>query len=509
MLRAVCLLWAVCWVRCYDILALFPHASISHLEAYRPLLDRLASRGHNVTVVSFFPRRGPEVATREVSLAGLVPPAVDSLSVDAVSGLGPLRDFYVISRLGLESCEAVLGSGRLASVLAESYDLVLVELFTTDCFLSAVDGLRAPFIGISSSSIFPTTGSRLGNPENPAYVPNMFLPFDDNMPFWSRVQNTVVTGLMFLSKRYYFDREADRISKKYLGDSVRPIAEIATDTSLIFSYRHYTLNGPIPLQPTVVEVGGLHVGPAKPLPQDIETFINGAKEGVIYFSLGSSIRAESLSEDKRKIFVEAFSRISQRVLWKYEGQRHPDVPDNVIISKWFPQRDVLGYRGIRLVITHGGMLTITEAVYCGIPIIGIPFFGDQGNNMAALERTGSAIVLQYESLTSDVLLKSINRILHEKSFKDNALALSVAFKDRPSSPLSTAIYWCEYVARHKKTPFSKAAAARLDWHQGWLWDVTLVLFALVALAVIFVHEASVRIVAHLGRRIASLKWKNE
>lgn len=41
-------------------------------------------------------------------------------------------------------------------------------------------------------------------------------------------------------------------------------------------------------------------------------------------------------------FVEALKDIPQRVLWKYENQNLTNLPKNVMINKWFPQRDILG-----------------------------------------------------------------------------------------------------------------------------------------------------------------------
>lgn len=44
----------------------------------------------------------------------------------------------------------------------------------------------------------------------------------------------------------------------------------------------------------------------------------------------------------QKVFVEAFGEIPQKVLWKYESENLGELPDNLKIGKWFPQRDILG-----------------------------------------------------------------------------------------------------------------------------------------------------------------------
>lgn len=42
----------------------------------------------------------------------------------------------------------------------------------------------------------------------------------------------------------------------------------------------------------------------------------------------------------QKALIDALAQIPQRVLWKYEGEME-NLPKNVMIKKWFPQRDVL------------------------------------------------------------------------------------------------------------------------------------------------------------------------
>jgi hypothetical protein len=85
--------------------------------------------------------------------------------------------------------------------------------------------------------------------------------------------------------------------------------------------------------------------------QDVKEFLDGSKHGVIVFSLGSSIRAETFPPQKRDAFIQAFSELPQRVLWKWEGQSLPGQPKNVKTVVWLPQMDVLGILFL-LVHTH-------------------------------------------------------------------------------------------------------------------------------------------------------------
>ena len=49
-----------------------------------------------------------------------------------------------------------------------------------------------------------------------------------------------------------------------------------------------------------------------------------------------------MPESKRNAFLGAFSKLKQRVLWKWESDTLPGQPSNVKLGKWLPQSDILG-----------------------------------------------------------------------------------------------------------------------------------------------------------------------
>lgn len=70
--------------------------------------------------------------------------------------------------------------------------------------------------------------------------------------------------------------------------------------------------------------------------------MDGAKEGVILFSMGSILQSSEFPEEKLQGILKALSKLKQRVLWKYEKENLPNIPPNVKILKWLPQTDALG-----------------------------------------------------------------------------------------------------------------------------------------------------------------------
>jgi glucuronosyltransferase len=76
--------------------------------------------------------------------------------------------------------------------------------------------------------------------------------------------------------------------------------------------------------------------------QDLQKFLDEAKDGVIYFRLGSSVLSDHMPQEKIRAFLEAFSELPQKILWKWESDSLPGQPANVKIGKWLPQQDILG-----------------------------------------------------------------------------------------------------------------------------------------------------------------------
>ena len=148
--------------------------------------------------------------------------------------------------------------------------------------------------------------------------------------------------------------------------------------------------------------------------QELEEFINGSGEaGFILFSFGSILRGADLPESTRKIFTSTFARLAQRIIWKWEDANGiANISSNVRVLPWLPPLlDILSHPKARVFITHGGLFSNQEAVYHGVPLIGLPVFGDQSHYMLKAQKDGYAIHLNWMTLTEDILYEAIQEIL--------------------------------------------------------------------------------------------------
>lgn len=148
--------------------------------------------------------------------------------------------------------------------------------------------------------------------------------------------------------------------------------------------------------------------------QDLQTYMDEAKNGVIFFSLGSNLRSDQLGADKINAFLSAFKELPQRILWKWESDTLPGKPDNVKLGKWLPQNDLLAHPNVRLFITHAGLLSTQEAVYHGVPIVGIPFYLDQPINVHKAVTHGAGVKLLFSQINKETVLQAIRTVIYNR-----------------------------------------------------------------------------------------------
>lgn len=109
----------------------------------------------------------------------------------------------------------------------------------------------------------------------------------------------------------------------------------------------------------------------------------------------------------------------------------------------------------------------------------MPLFGDQMDNAKRMETKGAGVTLNVLEMTSEDLENALKAVINDKSYKENIMHLSSLHKDRPVEPLDLAVFWVEFVMRHKGAPHLRPAAHDLTWYQYHSLDVIGFLLAIV------------------------------
>uniref|UniRef100_A0A8I3NBE5 UDP-glucuronosyltransferase n=1 Tax=Canis lupus familiaris TaxID=9615 RepID=A0A8I3NBE5_CANLF len=265
------------------------------------------------------------------------------------------------------------------------------------------------------------------------------------------------------------------------------LCEIMGKAKMWLIRTYWDFEFPHPYLPNFEFVGGLHCKPAKPLPKELEEFVQSSgKDGVVVFTLGSLIK--NLTEEKANIIASALAQIPQKVLWKYTGKKPDTLGPNTQLYEWIPQNDLLGHPKTKAFITHCGTNGIYEAIYHGIPMVGIPIFGDQPGNIARIKAKGAAVEVDLHTMTSSNLLNALKEVINNPSYKENAMKLSRIHHDQPIKPLDRAVFWIEYVMRHQGAKHLRPASHDLTWFQYHSLDVIGFLLACVATTIFLVTK---------------------
>jgi MGT family glycosyltransferase len=93
------------------------------------------------------------------------------------------------------------------------------------------------------------------------------------------------------------------------------------------------------------------------------------------------------------------------------------IPDNFLVENFVPQLEVL--KRTDVFITHGGMNSLNEALYFGVPVIVVPQQIEQAFNMRRLKKLGVAQPMPKE-LTPLSIRQTVYSVLNNGRYKQNA-----------------------------------------------------------------------------------------
>uniref|UniRef100_A0A8D0GQN8 UDP-glucuronosyltransferase n=1 Tax=Sphenodon punctatus TaxID=8508 RepID=A0A8D0GQN8_SPHPU len=377
-------------------------------------------------------------------------------------------------------CDGVVWNEKLLRKLEASHFDVLLSDPLLPCGELVAEKLNIPFVYTFRFSIGNTVERLCGSlPAPPSYVPASMGGMTDKMSFMERTKNMLFYVFQDVLYHHAFWKGWSQYYSDVLG---RPttLCETMGKAEMWLIRTYWDFEFPRPFLPNFEFVGGLHCQPAKALPEEMEEFVQSSGEdGIVVFSLGSIVK--NLTDEKNNMVALALSQIPQKVLWRYKGKKPETLGANTRIYDWIPQNDLLGHPKTKAFITHGGTNGIYEAIYHGIPMVGIPMFADQPDNIAHMRAKGAAVELDFNTMTAQDLAEAVNTVINDAIYKENAMKLSQIHHDQPIKPLDRAVFWIEFVMRHKGAKHLRPAAHNLTWYQYHCLDVLAFLLACMAM----------------------------
>jgi MGT family glycosyltransferase len=156
-------------------------------------------------------------------------------------------------------------------------------------------------------------------------------------------------------------------------------------------------------------------------------FSNVDTDRLIYISLGTVFNQ---AMDFYKLCLAAFAESKYTVILSVGKQTRiaelGDIPANVIVRNYVPQIEVLQHS--KLFITHGGMNSVSEGLYYGVPLIVIPQSADQPVVARRVAEIGAGIRLNQEGLTAEDLKEAAESVLKKASIPKVCIELGDSFR---------------------------------------------------------------------------------
>ncbi|KAJ8343470.1 hypothetical protein SKAU_G00307990 [Synaphobranchus kaupii] len=494
----------------------------SHWINMNILIEALHARGHNVTIVRsdkswYIKEKSPHYNSITVSveetldekfIKELIMQGID-IQRGKISVINFFRmqiqlsgSFSKAHRMVSKMAESIFKDSMLTKGLQESqYDLVLTDpcwgggtLLANYLKLPLVYNVRWLPVGEGHFAIAPSPLS---------YIPITGTGFSDKMTFTERLRNMLFYWLMLFQDKYLVRPHYQDVCHQYLGTGV-DFYSLMQAADLWLMRVDFVFEFPRPTMPNVVYMGGFQCKPAKPLPQDLEDFVQSSGEhGVIIMSMGSFVG--ELPRDLAEEIAAAFAELPQKIIWRHTGERPETLGNNTLLVQWMPQNDLLGHPKTRAFVAHGGTNGVQEAIYHGMPVLGIPLFFDQYDNLLRLKQRGGAEILDIGTLNKEIFLQALQEVLHEPSYRMNMQRLSRLHLDQPMKPLDLAMFWIEFVMRHKGAAHLRTESYRMPWYAYHSLDVIMVLLA----AVFVILLTAVAIIRFLCCRACKRKIKSD
>jgi MGT family glycosyltransferase len=158
-------------------------------------------------------------------------------------------------------------------------------------------------------------------------------------------------------------------------------------------------------------------------------------EPIIYISLGTVFNDKG---DFYRLCLEAFADLNYCVVMSIGNRTDMNhlgtIPSNFIVKPFVPQLELL--QSAALFITHGGMNSVNEGLWAGVPLLMIPQAADQLFIAQHVQRLGAGKMLRKTKLNAQRLRKTAQEILAQPAFQQRSAAIGASLRQAGGPPLA-------------------------------------------------------------------------
>jgi len=166
----------------------------------------------------------------------------------------------------------------------------------------------------------------------------------------------------------------------------------------------------------------------KDQPYEVPVFKKNQDKPLVYVSFGSLGCGDTETLER---LIQALGKLDIRALVNVGSHldEYQNVPDNVILDKWFPQPSVIPQ--VDAVIHHGGNNTFTECLYFAKPAIIMPYVWDGHDNATRVQETGHGLKMHRADWTDQDLREAVETILTSEEMSRKLQETSAQMRSSP------------------------------------------------------------------------------
>ncbi|CAD5120658.1 DgyrCDS9220 [Dimorphilus gyrociliatus] len=252
---------------------------------------------------------------------------------------------------------------------------------------------KKPFVVFECTSY--CTYSQAVVPSPMSWVPTFLSHLNDRMTVVDRVKS-VISNIFLSLFMVVMDKNFEKLKAELKISPEKSLTTIRQQAQIFLVNSDPIFEFPRPLTPNIIQVGGILASQPINVTNIDPKFdeISSKKFGIIAF--GSSLDFCShpkLLANIYKILIE-FSDIHW--VWSLKCKLDKDYP-NIHTFKWIPQTYLLAKESCVLFISHGGLNSIYESMYHGVPVLTIPLPADAIDNSVRLKRHGMSEILPFHT----------------------------------------------------------------------------------------------------------------
>lgn len=482
-----------------NILAIFPVPFKEHQVVYRPLIERLANRGHDITLLTTDP-----IDLRVTGNGSLVK-RIEQIDLSFVYNLPILEELNTVSLDAKDMLKNVFNVMRKISeaelqhplvqelILGDAkFDVVMVEWTGVSLMNAFAHHFDAPLVGIGNGGAYINAHEALGNPNHPIGYPSIFMPFTEDLSLLQRISSVFFT---IWYRFYYYTEEIPKqnlIASENFGTTIPDLFEIERKADLLLINCYQALGNVRPVGPTTIYLGGIHrkLSLGEEMREDLALFLEQAEEPMVYVNLELDPMVDHYRLEK---IIKALEKVGATIVWNWNQGQFVNTSARIYQSFNLPQEEILAHPKVKLFITGGGQRNIEDAIHHKVPVLGVSYSTSLEHYLRQVAKYEAGIISMIDFETQATITDKLQDAFQLDVYQSNMNSLNRLLADQPMDSLDRAAWWIEYVVRnggtrHLRTP-------QLSWFQYLMLDVTLTVGALatlVGLAVAYLFFRAMR-----------------